>query len=221
MASHKYNRTPHLTFSPGSTSDDKRLASNDHFLDKEIVLTAKLDGSGVMVSREYCFARSHNNVPKHPSFDLLKQLHSQIKHSIPDNLLIYGEYCLALHSLPYTQLPSYLLVFNVLDAPADTWLSWDDVCRLTNELGLTTVPVLWQGTFSTERALQSKIEALAGQKEFGVDEREGVVIRLATQFPRNEFAKSMAKYVKREFVDINKDEHWKHKQIVKNGLKVK
>jgi hypothetical protein len=213
----KYSRTPHVSFSPGATSDDKRLASNDHFLGKEIVITSKVDGSNVCLTNEHCFARSHNSAPKHPSFDLFKQIHSQIKHSIPENLFIYAEYAFARHSIAYTQLPSYLLIFNILDTQTDTWLSWDDVDLVVASLQLTTVPVLWRGVLGSERALQSKIEALAGQKEFGVDEREGVVVRLAASFPKSEFGVSMGKWVRQGHVQT--DEHWMHQAITRNRLK--
>lgn len=219
MASYKYGRTPHLPFSPAPSADDKRLDSSAHFVGKEVVLLSKMDGSNTAMLQTGCFARSHNNAPKHPSFDLFKQIHNNIKHNIPKNLCIYAEYLLARHSCIYTQLPSYLLVFNVLDIEEGIWLSWNDVERVAGLLQLPTTPLLYRGRFESENALEKQIEALAEQKEFGVDPREGVVIRLADSFPRSEFANSIAKYVNKSFADINKDEHWMHKQVVKNGLK--
>ena len=44
--SEKYPKTPHLPFSPGINSDDITLDSKhcNQFLNKEIVITEKLDG---------------------------------------------------------------------------------------------------------------------------------------------------------------------------------
>jgi len=41
---YKYPRTSHLPWSLGSTNDDKILQSIDHFIDREVVVTVKLDG---------------------------------------------------------------------------------------------------------------------------------------------------------------------------------
>lgn len=40
----KYNRTYHLPWSPGTTSDDRISKSVDSLLNYEIVITEKLDG---------------------------------------------------------------------------------------------------------------------------------------------------------------------------------
>ena len=214
----KYPKTYHLPFSIPS-KNDKRLKSAAHFVGKEVVLTSKLDGSNTTMSKDHCFARSHNGAPTHPSFDLFKQIHNNIKHIIPNDINIYLEYCYALHSLPYTQLPSYLLAFNVLDTQTMTWASWNEVERICQSLGIAAVPLLWRGVIESERALRTLVEHAAREREFGCDPREGVVVRLAGSFPNSEFANSIAKYVNKSFADIDKEEHWKHKQIVKNGLK--
>lgn len=64
----KYPRTYHLPFSPGTTSDDKKLGA-DWFKDyegKEIVLTAKLDGENNAMNVQDVYARSHGAPNRHP-----------------------------------------------------------------------------------------------------------------------------------------------------------
>jgi hypothetical protein len=214
----KYGRTFHLTFSHCS-NDDKILDDNSYFLNKEIVLTSKLDGSNVSLDCENVFARSHAQAPTHPSFNLLKQIHSELKHSIHPNLMIYAEYVFAQHKILYTQLPSYLQVFNILDTNDNIFLSWDDVELVCDTLDIHTVPVLFRGKVKTEKELESLVLSLAEEKEFGVDEREGVVVRVALPFLKHEFPIAIAKYVKKSFTESIGDEHWKHKNIVKNRLK--
>jgi len=213
----KYGRTFHLTFSEGSTSDDKRLDNNNHFLGTEVVMTAKIDGSNFCITSDVCFARSHSGPPTHPSFDWAKSFHSQIKYLIPNNLAIYAEYIFAQHSISYENLPHYLAMFNILDLDRNVWLSWDEVELWSQELEIPTAPVLFRGVINTEKELEAMCKSFMKEKEFGVNEREGVVIRLAGEFSDGDFAKSIGKMVRKNHV--NTDDHWAHQEIVKNKLK--
>lgn len=224
----KYGRTFHLTFS-NCSNDDKMLEDNSYFLNKEIVISSKLDGSNLFMSKKDVFARSHSGAPKHPSFDLAKQYHSKYGYKLWDNIHLYLEYLLAKHNIHYSNLPSYFNLFAVFNTADNTWFSWDDVemtAKIMNthyeekpEEWLKTVPVLFRGIIKTEKELEILVLSLAEEKEFGVDEREGIVIRVAEEFHKDDFSKSVAKYVKKSFTDSIGDEHWKHKQIVKNKLK--
>lgn len=212
----KYCRTYHIIKSPGGTSDDKKLKSDSIFLNKEIIITSKLDGSNLCLSKNDVFARTHSGPPKHPSFDLAKSFHNQIKYSIPDNLFIYCEYLYAKHSIHYTKLPSYFTVFNILDIDRNIMLSWDDVEKICCDLNMITVPVLFKGHFKTEKSLYEEILKLVAQKEFNYDEREGVVIRIAKEFAVEDFAKNVGKWVRAAHVQTS--EHWKDQEIIKNQL---
>jgi len=214
----KYPRTYHFSFSHCS-NDDKMLDDNSYFLNKEIICSSKLDGSNVALSHDNIFARTHAHAPTHPSFDLLKQMHNNLKHSIHHNLIIYCEWVYAQHKINYTQLPSYLQAFNILDTNIDQFLSWDDVELVCSTLDIHTVPVLFRGIIKTEKELENLVLSLAEEKEFDIDEREGVVVRVASQFQAPDFPISIAKYVKKSFTESIGDEHWKHKQIVRNKLK--
>jgi hypothetical protein len=214
----KYPRTFHLTFSAGRGSDDKVLDGNDHFLGKPIVITSKLDGSNFCITNEECFARTHSGPPTHKSFDLAKALHNEIKYSIPEHFAVYAEYCFAEHAINYTSLPHYINIFNVLDLKRNVWLSWDDVGGVADSLNIPTVPLLFQGVITTNKDLTNICSSLMSEKEFGVDSREGVVVRLANEFDDKDFSTSIAKSVRKGHVEAG-DEHWAHKEIIKNGLK--
>lgn len=203
-----------MPFSPGGTNDDKRLANVEHFLDQDLVFTEKMDGSGVCLERQAVFARSHSGAPKHPSFDALKQLHGTIRHLIPDEVQIFGEWCYARHSIAYNQLPGYLLLFGARHR--ELWFSWDEVQTWAKALGAPTVPVLMVGSFDTAKGLQETIELMASQPSKCGGEREGVVVRRAGTFWDHDFPLALAKYVRKDHVQT--DDHWAHQQIVKNGL---
>ena len=223
----KYNRTPHLPFSPGGTSDDRRLASVEGFLHTEIVLTEKMDGSNVCLQADGCFARSHASPPVHPSFDAFKAFHSTVKRLIPADYQIFGEWCFAKHSIWYNALPHHFLAFGVRDLTRDLWLSWDEVTMWAEELGVPTVPVLARESgFNREWKIRDLVEGhvriptrmdvITPSGKYG--EREGGVLRKACSFKNAEFGKSVAKWVRKDHVQT--DEHWKDQAIVRNLLRV-
>ncbi len=229
--SKKYPRTPHLMWSPGATSDDKRLKTMEHFLNVPIVVTEKMDGSNVTMTNRAIFARSHVGPPTHPSFNLAKAIHAQIKSRIPDNISVFGEYVYAVHSIEYKSLPGYFLVFGVREDNLEKWWSWEKVCELADELGLPTVPVLhkssvfvaddgkeyWQGMYETEKQLETETKLnylVENGGKWDNDISEGFVIRLAGEF--TDFENSVAKYVRKNHVTTS--EHWSHQEIRKNLL---
>lgn len=55
----KYNRTYHLPFSPGSTNDDRISKSVDSLLNKDIIITEKIDGENCGMTKDGVYARSH------------------------------------------------------------------------------------------------------------------------------------------------------------------
>lgn len=218
----KYPRTPHLPFSPGATSDDKMLADVDHFLNRPIILTEKMDGSNLCMTKEAVYARSHNGPPTHESFNFAKQLHASIRHSIPDDLSVFGEYLFAVHSISYTSLPGYFLIFGVREDTTGKWWSWDMVEEMARELNVKTVPVLYRSSefgqfeFPNQLEAQVKLEFLtSNQGKWKNNITEGVVIRLAGEF--TDFPMSVAKYVRANHVTTT--QHWTQKEVERNGLR--
>lgn len=220
MDSPKYNRTFHFAWSKGATNDDKIGASIDTLLNSEIVITEKMDGSNTSLEANGCFARTHAGAPTHPSFDGLKALHASIKYKIPSNMQFFGEWCFALHSIAYSELPNYFMMFNVRDLTSSeiTWCSWGDVEMWAEELEVPTVPVLFKGIIKTEKELKELIESFMIEPSKCGGIREGVVVRTARQFHDSEFSQCVMKYVRANHVQTS--EHWKDQIIVKNKVKL-
>lgn len=216
MDSPKYERTFHLPWSPGGTSDDKRMKDTSGLLGVELVITEKMDGSNVCMESAACFARTHSGPPGHPSFDAFKQLHASVRHHIPDYLQIFGEWCYALHSIGYDSLPGYFLVFGARDLRNMTWIAWDEVELWASELNCPTVPILSKGSLDTESELRDTTEALAAKPSACGGLREGVVVRAAREFTNDEFPALVAKWVRSEHVQTS--EHWKSQEIVRNKI---
>lgn len=207
----KYPRSFHLPWSPGGTSDDKRLSDVSGLVGVPIVITEKLDGSNLTYTSESVFSRSHAGPPSHPSFGLAKATHAAIGHLISKGLSIFCEYCYAVHSIAYDGLPSYSFVFGVRDDARNVWWDWDMTAAQAADLGLPTVPELFRGTVASAEELESLTLALSkGPSAYGGD-REGVVARIAREFSGEVFGTSLGKWVRKGHVQT--DDHWMHQVI--------
>ncbi len=204
----KYGRTFHLPWSPGATDDDKVLDSVAHFVGHEVVVTEKMDGENTTVyPTGYTHARSVDS-KSHPSRDWLKANAAQWAWKIPSGWRVCGENLYARHSISYTTLPSYFMMFGVFDEN-DMALDWDTVESLALELQVPTVPVLYRGPWD-----ETNIRKLfTGESQCG-GAQEGYVVRLARSFRWEESA--IAKFVRTNHVQT--DDHWMHKAVIPNGL---
>ena len=207
----KYPRSLHLPWSPGGTSDDKRMADVSSLLDVPLVITEKCDGSNLTYTRTSVFSRSHSGPPGHASFDLAKATHARIAHELSLGLSLFCEYCYAVHSIEYGALPDYSLVFGARDDREGRWWDWDMVVAQAADLGLPTVPELYRGQVGSARELEALTLSLAAQPSVFGGPREGVVVRHAGEFRDADFQRSLAKWVRHDHVTT--DEHWMHQSI--------
>jgi len=218
MESKKYPRTPHLPYSPGGTDDDERLLSVDHFIGQEVVITEKMDGENMGETCGTLYARSHNGAPPHPSFDLAKATWACHRFQIPEGVTVFSEWCFAEHSIHYSGLPNYRLVFGVRDDGTREAWSWDEVCDMATELGVPTVPELWRGQILNEKHLRQLVDGFVKVRSVCDGLREGVVVRLVGRISLEAWELSIAKWVRPNHVKPD-DAHWRTKPIVRNGLR--
>jgi hypothetical protein len=204
----KYPKTKHLPFSKGLTRGDKVIETLDSFIGKEIIVSIKMDGENSTIGKDFIYARSLDS-SDHISNHWLKGLWGNIKHNIPENWRICGENLYAVHSISYSELPSYFMVFNIWDEN-NKCLSWDETIIWCNLLDLHHVPIIWRGIF--DENILKKIS-----NELDTEKNEGFVIRIADSFDFKDFQKYTAKWVREKHVKTNS--HWKYDKIVKNELK--
>lgn len=208
-----YQKYPSSFYLRWSAERPAQLRSDDVidaavFEGERVVVTEKMDGENTTMYRDHIHARSIDS-RHHASRSLVKQLHASIAHLIPPDIRVCGENMYAKHTLFYTDLPAYFLVFNIWKA--DMCLSWGDTVRLADELGLVTVPVLYEGVFDQKR-IHREWEMVAQQRA-----SEGYVIRLAGAFTKAAFTRSLGKYVVEGFRQQISD-HWMYKAVVPNQL---
>lgn len=211
----KYPRTYHIPWSPGATSDDKKLDKqwfhSNGFAGSEIIISEKIDGESVAFSSYDVFARSHSVPTRTPwSRNLWGNdgLLWKIKDKIVEDEWVYGENLFGEHSIHYNKLPEYFFMFaaRYMGERCDYWYSWDDVVLMAEILKVPTVPVLWRGIIETEDQLKKMIDQFMSEPSTFGDMKEGVVIRKVSDFDNKDFSKNVCKYVRENHVQT--DEHW-------------
>lgn len=201
----KYPRTPHLPWSPGRSDNDTFLLNTDTFIGKQVIVTEKMDGENTSLYKKGVHHRSLDDKNYHSSRTWVKNLHAQIAHEIPAGFRICGENLFAKHSIPYTNLPTYFMVFSMWSNTL--CLSWKETLRWTEILGLTTAPVLYEGEYN-EKVIKSLL--------VDTSVSEGYVVRNAESFNYEDFDKNVAKWVREDH--IQGKTHWMYKSITPNSL---
>ena len=128
----------------------------------------------------------------------------QIKDKIADNETVYGENLFGEHSIKYDKLEHYWHIFAVTDGKV--WYSWDDVCLVADVLKQPHVPELWKGVINSEEQLYNLIRNIVITPSTYGPEKEGCVIRLADEFPFDDFSHYVCKWVRPNHVQTG--EHW-------------
>jgi ATP-dependent RNA circularization protein (DNA/RNA ligase family) len=144
----------------GQPRDDKVLLPGEvsELLAGNVVVEEKVDGANVGFSMdEDGVLRAQNRgsylTPEraHPQFKPLFRWLSAHEREISDalfpDLILFGEWCYAVHTVPYTKLPSWFLAFDVYDRSKREFWSTANRDALVAQLGLSVVPRLAKGHF--------------------------------------------------------------------------
>jgi len=202
----KYPRTHHVPWSPGMHKDDRMHTTANQWKGKQVVVTLKKDGENFSIYNNHCHARSISS-GGHPSRTWIKNFWASIAHDIPDGFRICGENLYAVHSIKYDNLPSYFLGFSIWN-DKNYCLSWDETLEWFSLLGITPVPVIYEGIYDEDLIKNIKIDT---------EKEEGYVLRTRDGFSYGEFRKYVAKWVRPAHVQTTK--HWMHGQpVIPNGL---
>lgn len=199
---YKYPRTLHLPWSSGK--GDKTLQDDSIFQNQQVVVTTKMDGENTTMYCDHIHARSIDS-KNHKSRNFVKQIWASVKFEIPLGMRICGENLYAKHQIHYDNLPSYFLVHSIWKG--DTCLDWAYTVELCEEFGLEHVPILYSGIYDRELIQNLHQEG-----------QEGYVIRLAGSIPYSNFSNHVGKFVDEKFRDALPEEHWMHKDIIKNRI---
>jgi ATP-dependent RNA circularization protein (DNA/RNA ligase family) len=188
------------------------------FIEGEVTVEEKVDGTNIGFSLdEYGVLRvqSRGNYlahGSHPQFQPLWPWLDTRRHALLEalspGLILYGEWSFAVHSVRYERLPDWFLGFDVFERAAASFWSSGKRDPWLSRLGLTAVPRLGQGRFSTEQLV-----ALIGTSRLSAGLMEGVYLRRE----RGDWLEQRAKIVRAEFVE-GIVEHWSAESLEKNAL---
>ena len=220
----RFPHTPHLAWlGEGTPRDDKVLSPIEAkaLLAGEVVVEEKLDGAnlGLSLSPEGILRAQNRGQyladPHAGQFSRLTAwlaLHAEDLHAVlePD-LILFGEWCAARHSLDYAALPDWFLLFDVYDRSKRRFWSTSRRNALASEAGLFTVPRVSSGR-TTLAALKQLVMDTASHYRAELP-LEGVVVRRESA----DWCEARAKLVRPDFAQAI-DTHWRKRAIEWNRV---
>lgn len=207
----KYPRTFHLPYSPTSTSDDKRMSTDEHFKGKLVVVTIKMDGENTTIYKNTSHARSLNSVVDSEDRNWIEAFRNTIRDCLSDNMRICGENMFYKHTCVYNNLKSMYYAHSIWNG--STCLSWKDTVAIAKLFEISMSDIIYIGPYSKTKILNNYEK----YKKTSEDDVEGFVVRLYDSFTYDDFSYSVNKYVDESFQVP--DTHWRHAEKVKNKLK--
>lgn len=220
----RFPHTPHLEWLGEETPrDDKVLSSAeaDALLDGYVVVEEKLDGAnlGFSIDKDARIRAQNRGQyltdPYAGQFSRLTSWLSQHTDSLRDaltpELIIFGEWCAARHSLDYSALPDWFLLFDVYDCAVGRFWSTTRRNWLAKAACLVTVPEVFHGR-TTLSALAEQVMNTPSQYRAG-GPLEGLVIRKESP----DWCETRAKLVRTDFAQAI-DTHWRKRVIEWNRI---
>lgn len=250
----KYPRTEHLCDMGGSSvaSDDliipdlKSVFQN--YIQAPVIVEEKIDGANLAFrlsesGQITVFNRSHFvTAGDHAQFNRVQEwisLHREALYDILDgnNMILYGEWVVGRHSIPYHKLPDYFIAFDIYDVDEEKFYSRQRFHQALRGSKIAVVPTIgveqfFQGENLSKRhtklgissptakeceAFTKRIRSLLDTKStFRNDDGtvEGVVLRQDD----GDWMSHKVKVVRPDFVRGCQEGHWMRRAIEKQTV---
>lgn len=221
----RFPTTPHLAWlaKDGMPRDDKVLSPTEAqaLVSGDVVVEEKLDGANLGLSLSpNGTVRSQNRgqylgkpyvgqFARLPAW--LAQHESSLLAVLRPELMLFGEWCAARHSLDYHRLPDWFLLFDVYDRSKRRFWSTSRRNALASEAGLFTVPRVSSGRTNLA-ALKQLVMETPSRYRAGLP-LEGVVVRRESP----DWCEARAKLVRPDFAQAI-DTHWRKRAIEWNRV---
>ncbi len=216
----RFPHTPHLAWlGEGEPRSDKTLtaAEASHLLESEIRVEEKLDGAnlGFSVSergdlrvqnRGMHLDREHSHAQFRPLWPWLTPHRDALIDALWPHLMLFGEWCLAIHSVEYDALPDWFLGFDVYDRETQRFWSCERRDALLEGLQICGVPKLGSGHFSLV-----DLKSMLGTSRVGHGPMEGLVVRCEAEA----YTHTRAKLVRGSFTQSIQT-HWSRGPLRRN-----
>jgi ATP-dependent RNA circularization protein (DNA/RNA ligase family) len=219
----KFPHTPHLAWlSPKPLREDRLLSDSEvaMFLRGGVVIEEKVDGAniGISVSSKHtlsvqnrgAFLEHPAQVQFQPLWNWLGSRSEQLIEGLGENLILFGEWCYAVHSIRYDRLPDWFIAFDIYDRSAGAYFATDRRNEVISKLNLFTVPQIARGHFSL-----SQVKTLLDDSSsaFGSSKIEGLYLRREAR----DWLEQRVKIVRSEFTQ-SITSHWASRPLTKNVL---
>lgn len=221
----RFPHTSHLAWlGEGEPRDDKVLSLADAktLLAGEVIVEEKLDGANLGFSLSPdggLLAQNRGQYLAEPHAGQFARLPAWLSlhgdallNALKPNLMLFGEWCAARHSLDYSALPDWFLLFDVYDRAAAGFWSAARRNALARVVGLATVPRLFHGHTSLIDLKALVRSAKSGYRDGPL---EGIVVRRESA----EWCEVRAKLVRPDFTQAI-DNHWRKRAIAWNRVDV-
>ncbi len=219
---HKFPHTPHLLWlGPGTPRDDKVLKPDEaaEFLSGEVVVEEKVDGANLGISvgpSGRLRAQSRGNYlaagKSHAQWNLLwpwlAERRATLEEGLQGELMLFGEWCYARHSVPYDALPDWFLAFNIFETHSRRFWPVDRRNQWLQGRDIVPVPEVGRGRFQ-----RNQIPSLLGSSRAGRVPMEGIYLRRE----KDGYLQARAKVVTSAFKQ-QIEEHWTRRALVPNRL---
>lgn len=218
---YKFPTTPHLATLPGVEIRGDKLFSHAErveFLEHSLVIEEKMDGGNLGISFDSegrLRLQNRGSYLPIPGPGQWKQINDWLQPRIEalfehltDQLLLFGEWCYALHSVYYDRLPDWFLGFDIYDRQADRFWSVARRDALFQSLGIAQVPRLATGRFCF-----AELSSLLTGSRYSDQPAEGLYLR----YDDDRWLGQRAKLVRPGFVQAI-DLHWARAPLRRNRL---
>jgi atypical dual specificity phosphatase len=162
--------------------------------------------------------RSHYvNSAYHAQFKLLDKWildHTEDLYNIlgDGNLILYGEWVFALHSINYVDLPDYFIAFDLYDISEQRFYSRTRLEKILEGTTISLIPCIKKGSF---KVVTDIVDLVKTKSQFYDGPIEGVYVRRCNEL----WLEDRAKIVRNDFLTGN--QHWTKNQLTVNKLKIK
>lgn len=220
----RFPHTPHIAWlGKGSPRDDKVLSGKEveALLDGPVIVEEKIDGANLGISVNVHGAlqaqnRGHYLQPPYTGQfsrlgGWLTSREVTLIGALGQELIAFGEWCAARHSLQYLALPDWWLLFDVYDRSAEKFWSTARRDAWAQMLGLPTIRQIYAGKASLSSLTDIVRDA---HSAYRAGPLEGIVIRRE----RDGWLEQRAKLVRADFTQ-NIEAHWRQRGIEWNRVK--
>ena len=219
----KFPRTPHLWWPLDRPPKDDRVldpAGAQDLLSADVIVEEKVDGANLGLSvgedgdiraqNRGAWLERGSHPQFHPLWHWISQRSSVLQTALPAGLVLFGEWCFAVHSIRYDHLPDWFLGFDIYDPRCRRFWSSQRRNEMLFSAAVCPVPQLFVGRV-TLADLRSMLRS--EQSRFGSGPIEGLYVRRDS----SDWLEARAKLVRPEFL-LAIDEHWSSRSMDRNKL---